>query len=58
MAYIKKFESDNNKYTNKSSRVNVNNPDFNPSVAVNGKKENSLFDKKQKQWADLVAYYR
>lgn len=58
MAYIKKFESDNNKYTNKSSRVNVNNPDFNPSVSVNGKKENTLFEKKQKQWADLIAYYR
>ena len=58
MAYIKKFESDNNKYTNKSSRVNVNNPDFNPSVDVKGKKENALFNKKQKQWADLVAYYR
>ena len=38
MAYIKKFESDNNKYTNKSSRVNVNNPDFNPSVDIKGKK--------------------
>ena len=53
-----KFQSDNNKYTDKTSRLRTNNPDFNPTIQVNGKKENAHFMRNLKRWSDLVAYFR
>ena len=58
MTSVKHFVTDNKKYSNKSSRVNVNNPEFTPTVSVNGIQENTSFLKNQGKWADLVAYYR
>lgn len=58
MASVKHFVTDNKKYSNKSSRVNVNNPEFTPTISVNGVQENVSFAKNQKKWAELVAYYR
>lgn len=58
MAYIKDFENDNNKYTNKSSRINSKNPNFTPAISINGKNEINTFNSKRKSWADLIAYYR
>lgn len=58
MASYGNFQSDNKKYTNKSSRVNVNNPDFTPSVSVIGKGENIAFIKNLKKWQQVVAFYR
>ena len=58
MASVKHFETDNKKYSSKSSRVNVNNPEFNPAIEINGIKENDIFARNQKKWADLVSYYR
>ena len=53
-----KFQSDNNKYTDKTSRLRTNNPDFNPTIQVNGKKENAHFMRNLKRWSDLVTYFR
>lgn len=58
MASYGNFQSDNKKYTNKSSRVNVNNPDFTPSISVIGKGENIAFIKNLKKWQQVVAFYR
>ncbi len=58
MASVKHFQNDNQKYSSKSSRVNVNNPNFNSAIQVNGKKQDAVFAKNQKKWADLVAYYK
>lgn len=58
MPYIKKFENDNNKYTNKSSRIDVNNPNFTPAVNVVGDKEKKGFEKNLDKWCEIVAFYR
>lgn len=53
-----KFQSDNAKYTNKLSRVNVHNPDFNPAVDLVGEKQKTTFEKNIHKWADLIAFYK
>ena len=58
MASYGNFQSDNKKYTSKSSRVNTHNADFTPTVEINGRRESDSFYRNQKKWADLVAYYR
>jgi len=58
MASYGNFQSDNKKYTNKSSRVNVNNPDFTPSVSVVSNSESLSFAGNLKKWMEVVAYYR
>lgn len=58
MASYSNFKNDNNKYTDKSSRVNVNNPNFMPAIAVNGINQQDGFKKNQKKWSDVVSYLR
>lgn len=52
------FQSDNQKYTRKTSRVNVNNPDFTPAIDVNGEKEKNAFDNNLHKWERVVSYLR
>lgn len=58
MASYGKFQSDNQKYSNKSSRINVNNPEFNSAIDVVGKDASYGVKKNLKKWADLVAWCR
>ena len=48
------FQTDNKKYTNKSSRVNVNNPDFNPAVDLVSEDELMLIKEHIDKWKDLI----
>lgn len=52
------FQTDNKKYTNKSSRVNVNNPEFNNPVQLVSDDELSAIKEHLKKWEDFVAFYR
>lgn len=52
------FQNDNNKYTNKNSRINKFNPNFNASVSVNGNKELTTFHKNIDKWTTIVSFYR
>lgn len=52
------FQTDNKKYTNKSSRVNVNNPDFNPAVDLVSEDELMLIKEHIDKWKDLIEYFR
>lgn len=54
----KHFQSDNAKYTNKSTRTDTHNPEFNPTIQVNGKKELGGLERNQQKWVNVVAYYR
>lgn len=54
----KHFQNDNAKFTNKSSRVNSSNPEFNPAIEVNGKSLHYGIKKNLKKWADLVSWCR
>lgn len=58
MAGYGNFQSDNKKYTKKTSRIDTHNPEFNPSVNVNGEKETSSFMRNFEKWRDLVAFYK
>lgn len=58
MAGYSKFQTDNVKYKNKLSRVNVNNPDFTPAIDVNGENKMGLISRNLQQWSDLIGYYR
>ena len=50
MTSVKHFVTDNKKYSTKSSRVNVNNPEFTPTISVNGVQENKSFLKNQEKF--------
>lgn len=52
------FQSDNNKYSNKNTRVNKFNPAFNAAVEVNGSQEMSVFQKNLNKWTTVVSFYR
>lgn len=52
------FQSDNQKYTNKNTRLNKFNPEFNAAVAVNGNKELTSFKKNINKWTYIVSFYR
>lgn len=52
------FQTDNNKYTNKSSRVNVNNPDFNSPVQLVTDDELAAIKEHIEKWKDFIAYFR
>lgn len=52
------FENDNNKYTQKESRVNKYNPAFNNPVSMIGDSEKDGFEKNLSKWAKVVAYFR
>jgi len=58
MPNYKKWESDNNKYTNKESRIDKTNPDFNSAIAINGNNENESFNRNLDKWANVVSYFR
>ena len=57
MASFSKFQSDNQKYTNKSTRAVLNNPNFNPAIDVVGNSYSNI-ERNIKQWSDLIAYLR
>lgn len=52
------FQTDNKKYTNKSSRVNVNNPEFNSPVQLVTDDELFAIREHLQKWKDFVAFYR
>lgn len=58
MAGYNKFQTNNAKYTQKSARVNRNDPDFTPAIDVNGENKMGMIARNIQQWCDLVAYYR
>lgn len=58
MASYGKFQSDNQKYSSKASRVNVNNPEFNCAVDMVGDTQKSEFQRNQNKWAELIGYLR
>lgn len=53
-----KFQGDNAKYTRKSARVNVNNPDFVPAIDVVGDEGKSALERNMYKWADLIGFYK
>lgn len=57
MASYSKFQSDNQKYTNKSSRTILNNPSFNPAIDIVGNTYSNI-ERNLQQWSDLIAYLR
>lgn len=58
MASYGKFQSDNKKYTRKAARVNVNNPDFNPAVDMNGIQFQTALQKNLYKWVEFIAWAR
>lgn len=52
------FQTDNKKYTNKSSRVNVNNPEFNSPVQITSDEELEAIKEHIEKWRDLIEYFR
>lgn len=58
MASYGNFQSDNQKYSKKSNRIDTSNPDFNPAVDVVGKESAYGIKKNLKKWAELVAWCR
>lgn len=58
MASYGKFQSDNKKYTRKAARVNVNNPDFNPAVDMNGLQFQTSLQKNLYKWVEFIAWAR
>ena len=58
MAGYSKYQTDNAKYKNKSSRANTNNPDFNPAIDVNGENKMGMIARNLNLWTDLIGYYR
>lgn len=58
MASYKNFESDNNKYSTKSSRVNKFNSTFYTPVKVDGEKKIGSFEKNIEKWKKVIAYYK
>lgn len=58
MASYSKFQTDNNKYTNKLSRIDIHNSDFSPQVSLIGNNEKDSFHKNLDKWSKVVAFYR
>lgn len=58
MASYSNFQTDNNKYKDKTARQNSKNPDFNPAIKLIGTSENLSFKKNQQKWAEVVSYFR
>lgn len=52
------FQTDNKKYKRKSSRVNVNNPDFNSPVELVTGDELLAIKEHIEQWKDFISFFR